>query len=357
MWTRWWCYELETTYGRFTIVGTHLLKTRVAELSALRRMEAFKRSKAFGDSAKRAIIAPIQGAKALIKNPVGTVRSTVRGFGDFFGNVGHSLFGGPSEQEEGTVKRLLGFDAMKRKLAYEFGVDPYTVFPPVKERLDEIAWSSVAGGLAIKVALAAVPGPAGGIVRVSGAANNMSKLVRDNPPSKLKKINAARLGRMGVHRSLAEVFLEHPKLSPSHKTHIVGYLERLGTIADRSIFIQRATLDQDEAVATFRQRQAEMMAGYHAKVAPVARILKLGQAPFLQRGDGVIVGLFPVDYVAWTEGIGTAVGAALQAIAQRKDIIGGELWFEGALSPLARRNFEAQNWVVHDQVAVRLGLE
>ncbi len=350
-------YEVNTTHGKVTVVGTHLLRMRLSEVEALQRMEEFKRSKAFGDSFKRAVKAPIQGAKALLTEPVETVSNTVKGVGTFFRNVGHSLFGGPSEHEEGTVKRVLGFDTLKRKFAYEFGVDPYTSYPPVRQRLDEITWSALAGGLAVKVALSAVPGPAGGAVRAPAASRNLSQLVRDKTPAELKKVNAGRLTRMGVHASLAEVFLEHPKLSPTRKTHIVGALQRMTGVADRAVFIQRATLDQDEFMALFRQRQAELMAGYHNKVGRVARMVKLGQAPFLQRPDGVIVGLFPVDHISWTEQVAVAVGAALDAIGNRPEITGGELWFEGTLSPLARRSFEAQKWVVHEKVATRLDLD
>jgi hypothetical protein len=36
---------------------------------------------------------------------------------------------------------------------------------------------------------------------------------------------------------------------------------------------------------------------------------------------------------------------------------GGVLWLEGTLSPLARRSFEAQKWVVHEKIATRLDLD
>ena len=60
--------------------------------------------------------------------------------------------------------------------------------------------------------------------------------------------------------------------------------------------------------------------------------------------------------ISWTEQVAVAVGAALDAIGKRPEITGGELWFEGTLSPLARRSFEAQKWAVHEKVATRLDL-
>ncbi len=100
-----------------------------------------------------------------------------------------------------------------------------------------------------------------------------------------------------------------------------------------------------------------MMAGYHNNFAAAVRLIKFGRAPFLQRQDGMVIGLFPVDHIAWTEGIARDTGGVLDAIAKRSDVTGGELWFEGSVSQLARRVFEAQNWVVRENVGPRLKLK
>lgn len=350
-------YELLTTQGAYNVVGTRLLEVRLRELDAWQRMESFKRSKAFGDSFVNAVKAPLQGAKSLITSPIETTKGAVKGVGSLFSNVGHALFGGASEYESGAVKRSLGFDSMKRKFAFEFGVDPYTSFPPVRERLDEIAWSATAAGLTVRVATAAIPGPAKTAVKLPAFARGMNLLLRDKTPAELKALNGEKLATMNVHESLAEVFLEHPKYSPSHKTYVVGALERLSNVSDRAVFIQRATLDQDEFIVFFRQQQALMMAGYHENVAKVAKIVKLGQVPFMMRPDGVLIGVFPVDHLAWTQEIASADNAALQAIAKRKDVTGGELWFEGSVSDLARERLEAQNWVVRANAGPELKLK
>ena len=38
----------------------------------------------------------------------------------------------------------------------------------------------------------------------------------------------------------------------------------------------------------------------HHNVAPIVRIVEVNGTPFVQRKDGVVVGLFPLDYIAWT---------------------------------------------------------
>jgi hypothetical protein len=46
---------------------------------------------------------------------------------------------------------------------------------------------------------------------------------------------------------------------------------------------------------------AQMMAGYHENVAPVARILNIDGVLTVQTKDGALVLLAPVDYVIWTK--------------------------------------------------------
>jgi hypothetical protein len=347
-------YELTTRQGTYAVIGTQLLKTRLEELRALQQMEKFKASKAYRDTFGKAVTAPIKGAADLVTSPIQTTKGAARGVGSFIGNIGHSLFGGASEYESGAFKRALGFDTMKRKFAYEFGVDPYTSFPPVKDRLNEIAWSATAGGLTVKLATAAIPSPAKVAVTVPSFTRGMNQLLRDKTPAELKKINDRKLARMNVHKSLAEVFLEHPKYSPSHKTYIVGALELMDGVQGRSTFIQRATLDQDEYLVFFRQRQAMLLAGYHQNVAKATKLLKLGNTPFLMRNDGKIIGVIPIDHLAWTSEIQNAVTVALHGISKRKDISGGELWFEGTVSPMARKRLEAQNWIVREKAIAQL---
>lgn len=349
-------YSVAVDGKSYAVAGDASMRVRLRELAALHRMEQISRTSVYKEAVKKGAMGPLRTAKGLITSPVETVKGIGSGFATFFKGVGHSMFGGASEQEEGVLKTALGFAAAKRKFAYKFGIDPYTSFPPVKARLNEISWAGVAGGLTVSAAFNAIPGPAGGVLSGTKAGDAMNRLIRDRTPAELKKVNAAKLRLMGVHDYVAELFLEHPKFSPTQKTHLIEALALVGA-GGRQGFIQRAVLVQDETMAFFMRRWAEMIFAYHRRVSRVARIVRLGRAPFVQRPDGVLVGLFPIDHLAWTDAIARRHASNLKSIGGIPGVTGGEIWISGTISPKARQELESENWVVKDRVGKILGLE
>ena len=99
-----------------------------------------------------------------------------------------------------------------------------------------------------------------------------------------------------------------------------------------------------------------MMASYHINVSSVERIVRVGNAPFLQQRDGKIVGVFPVDYLAWTAAISNRHATNMNGIANVPGVTSGEIWVEGSISQNARQALESQNWIVKENVAGILGL-
>jgi hypothetical protein len=345
-----------TVEGRsYRVAGNAMMRERLRELRALQQMEAMKRTDVYKKALKKSALGPLSTAKNMITSPVSTIKGIGSGIGSMFGSVSHSLFGGASDQEEGVLKTALGFAAAKRKFAHRFGIDPYTSFPPIKERLDELAWSGVAGGLTVSVGFAAIPGVGGTVVSTTKTSDTMNRVIRDNTPAELKKIDGRNLRAMGVHKSVAAIFLEHPKYSPSERTKLV---HALGSIAatGREDFIQRASLAPNETMAIFLRRWAEMIAAYNRRIKPVQRIVRIGKAPFAQRADGVLVGLFPIDYLAWTSSIAQRHATNMKSLSGVSHVKGGEIWLKGTISPKAKQALKAQNWVVKENTGAILGL-
>ena len=73
-----------------------------------------------------------------------------------------------------------------------------------------MARSSVVGGLAPKVAFSLIKKPVGTVLKVTGTADTMRKLVRDKSPAELSEINAEKLKAMGVEDSIVKDFLKNP---------------------------------------------------------------------------------------------------------------------------------------------------
>src|SRR5262249_14864169 len=186
----------------------------------------------------KAAMSPLRFTKDLITEPGDTVTNTAEGVGQFFGNIGHSLFGNPSTQEEGTAKAVLGVGVAKRKFAENFAVDPYSSNEPMQKRLGELAWATTAGSMTVGAAFGAIGGPASGALRGTKFAGGVGGLIYDKSPDQLKEINQGKLAGMGMSKELIAAFLDHPQYSPTRKTVIVATIERMNAVGNRRLLLQ-----------------------------------------------------------------------------------------------------------------------
>jgi hypothetical protein len=162
---------------------------------------------------------------------------------------------------------------------------------------------------------------------------------------------------MGMPRELITAFLDHPKYSPTRETVIVAAIERMGSIGNRRLLLQGAVTATTESDTFLWQRQVELIAGYHAKVGPVVRLVRLGVRPAMVTQTGTLILAVPNDYFAWTEEIdreveeaGGSIDKSLAGIKRK------EAWFSGQVSPFARAKLEARGWIVKDSSAAKLAL-
>ncbi len=346
-------YTLNSKFGSIEVQGTELLYRRVHEINALAEMDKVRQSDAFVEALGKAAISPVKGAVGVVTDPVNTVTGVVQGTGKFFDSLGHSLFGSPSEQESGPVSTLIGYDAQKRKIAFEYGVDPYSYNQLLQERLVELARASTAGGLAVKVGFAFIPGPGKWAVKGTSLTSQLNQLVRDKTPAELKSINRKKLEAMGVAPALADPFLDHPKFSPSMTTHLVGALEQMKGVQNRDLYIARAVLAQNEFLAYALQERAKMHAAYHTRVKPIARFVAANNRPFAQSTDGRLLVIGPVDYLTWDQ-TSTPIVNTIMGQQQSLNITGYELWVTGTVSPLVRRNLESRGWQIYTKAGEKL---
>ena len=99
----------------------------------------------------------------------------------------------------GAMQSALGQASSKREFAYEFGVDPYSPYPPLQKILDFNCLDSDRGSLTVKAAFSEqFPGERQPSVSLTGITDSLRSLVRDKTPTELQAINAQRLSAMGV---------------------------------------------------------------------------------------------------------------------------------------------------------------
>jgi hypothetical protein len=343
-------YRLTTDYGPLKVEGTSLLMERTNELKALSHMEEVEQTDTFAEALKKGATAPVRTAKGLVTHPVDTVSGIASGVGNWFEDIGNAITSDDPHQE-GALSAAIGYAAAKRKFAYEYGINPYTRYEPVQDKLNKMARAAVVGGLTPKVAFALIKKPVGTVLKVTATADTMRQLVRDKSPAEMDEINAEKLKAMGVEDSLAKDFLKNPHFDPQEETLLVGELEAMKNVKDRKNFIKMAAVAHDYRIARYLRERAQMTAIYHKKIAPVERIIAVQGVPLLQRKDGVIVVLAPLDHVAWTKRLWLKQSKGSETFNVLPGFSGKEVWITGAFDPVARKALEIQGWKVKEDFA------
>ena len=343
-------YRIDSRFGSFTAVSTAMLRVRIQEINALAVMERLKGTKEFGDAVKEAATDTMVAAKNMVFQPVKTLGEAATGVGLLFRRAGDSLFGAKrSDAEDSRFKNLIGFSNYKREYAYELGVDVYSRNEVLQDRLNDIAWTGFAGGLTVSAAMAAVPGGAGIAMTAIGTTRLTTAIFKTTPPQDLRRMNTEKLRAMGIDPHTVDMFISDSVFTPREQTLLVSALDEMKGVADRERFVQMAALTHNPDVAFFRQRQAEMYAGYHRGINPIAKFIGVGPVPGAQSTNGALVFNIPVDYVAWTQEIARVVTTADGLANQLPGIREKQLWVTGMLSPRARAEMRRLNWQVYER--------
>jgi len=346
-------YKLDTAYGPVVVESTVLLLKRIHELMALHKMEQLQETDIFKKAAQGAATGPLSTAESLVKDPVGTAESVGSGIGSFFGRVSSSVTSNDPNQPD-AMKSALGQAANKREFAYQFGVDPYSPYPPLQKTLDSIAWTATGGSLTVKAAFSAIPGGAGAVVSMTGTADSLRTLIRDKTPAELQKINGQRLSDMGIPASLAKVFLNNFAYDPQEKTLLIGELANLKSVQNRAVFIVAACSAQQESMAVYMRVMAQLITIYNKKEKSAERFVEADGLPFIQKRDGTIVGIFPVDRLFWTQKFAQKEKAVSEALRKIPRVHKKELWIAGAVDQRARKALEGRGWKIEERFGEKL---
>ena len=271
----------------------------------------------------------VVSAKNLITKPVDTLSGAVSGLGVAFRRASDSLTGPKrSDSEESRVKDLIGFSKTKRDYAYQFGVDVYSDNRVLQDALDEISWAGYGGSMTLSAALAAVPGGAGIVVSVVTTNRLLNDLFRTTAPVDLRRMNGETLNGMEVNSEIADSYLNNAVFSPREQTLLVYALDEMKGVGSRAAFVRFAVATPNANIAFFRERQAEMYAGYHKAVAPISSFASLGELAAARTGSGGLVFCAPLDYGVWTEPMAKFITAANKVMTkqdQGKAIVGHRL--------------------------------
>ena len=246
-------YDLDTKYGALKVESTCLLRKRVNELTAITQIEGIKKSDIYLNALRQTAAVPVQTAKKLVTDPIGTTKQITSGISHFFTSVS-STVSNRSDSPENAMNSALGQSSYKRQFAYQFGVDPYSTYEPLQKALGDISWAAAAGGLTVKAAMMAIPGAAGAVVSATGTADTLQSLLRDKTAPELIQINQDRLHELAVPETTIQVFMHNPSYDLQEQTLLVAALTAMTNVADRRSFMETAAVANAESTGMFMRR-------------------------------------------------------------------------------------------------------
>jgi hypothetical protein len=200
-------FDVDAPYGRFAFDGVEFTKLRLHELDAVAAIEKMSQSEAFGQAFGRAALGPIKFGADLITKPVHTVERSLSGIGNMFDRIGAGLSNTRADRDN-MVESLLGVSDTQRELAVSLDVDPYTDFPPLAQRLKEMANIMAGGGLPVRAGLSFIPGGIGIAVSSVATVSSAKDTLRDKTAAQVIAEARATLVSLGVSDESASRLVE-----------------------------------------------------------------------------------------------------------------------------------------------------
>lgn len=344
-------FFLHSQFGDMQATSTALLMTRIDEINAMVKMQQIHTGNEFGKGLVQGGKSVVDGAKNLVTDPLDTIGSAVSGVGKLFSRANEKMTGNSaSKYEEDTLSNVTGFARTKREYAKAFGVDPYSTNPIFQKALDDVARAGYAGGITAMALKAMIPGGIGLAVSSVSGVNWFNQFDIAQPPTELHRQNREKLQGMGMSSELVSLFLEDDEYTPTQQTLLVLALAKMPDVGGRDAVIRLSARANSQGQTLFRQRSAQMFAGYHRGVARLERFEALEKHFYARTSAGKLVLCFPVDYMVW----GERLARAAQAFTAKAGGAPIEMWISGQLTPKARKGFQDLKWQIHERAGKQL---
>jgi hypothetical protein len=347
-------FTLRSDLGTFTVPGQELLKVRIAELAAIKHLNAQSKTDVFLKAAGNAAARPVEAAAHIVSDPVGTAKAIPGGISRFMGRVAagaETVAKGVTDSTKSTDEKAketaqrvgdvtitaLGFEQVRRQLAKGLGIDPYTTNPVLAEKLTDTAWVAFSGRLGVNVLTTAfVPGSTA-ITLTSFT----SDLVYDTPKADLLVMNKEKMISMGASEAQTQALLGNRWFSLSVLTVLVTELESLGDVAGRPEVIALAATARNEEEARFLASSVHLLARLNVSGVAIGKV-RARQTVIGVSNAGHLIVPAPTDYISWTEQVGSFAERADLKTAHRS------IWLTGGISGAAHKGFTRSGWTIHE---------
>lgn len=344
-------FEIISTFGRFEAHSQAMVRKRINEIKAISILREITKTDPYSDALKKADKSPYRGVKDLILHSPDTVTGLPESGREFLSQSGRLKTGDDKIPSKVLDNMLIDFGKLKRGYARMLSLDPYSKNRELQRELNRISWAAFAGETGLSLLTDPIQATQGMVFIHTPFFNEIAKIVYDNTPEDLQRINRKKLKEMGVEDSLTDKFLTHPKYSPTSRTIIVHALAEMDGVKSRDQFISQAILVDEEEIAFIQQLNAEMMMLYHKNIKPLLELIPVRSFVVGYTVDQNMVATFALDLVYWTEKSDRFVSEVL-ALMKSPDYPAKQFIFRisGKFSDRARRVLTDNGIVLEENI-------
>ena len=343
-------YTVDSEFGKFRATGDYALQKLLNEIQVIAALKEISRTEAFGKSIVHAAKSPLRFGEGLITDPVDTVTGIPRGLFSIFENVGEAATSEQDPSEDSRAKQALLVSSWKRDYCSKYNCDVYSSNSVLQEELNRIAWAAAIGGLTVSGATTVASGGAVMVFSTVRLGDQLNEALRAEPPSRLRIINEEKLEAMQVPQDLIAKFLDHPAFTPRHDTLIVAALSNLQGVRGREKYIELCLRAQDEIGANYFQNIAEIMVGYHTKVAPLTEIVPLLGISAVTASNGRTLVPVAWDFGVYEKAVAQRMDYAAHEFGQRGLSTKFDVWTTGRVSAKLKAEAAKRGFTVVENI-------
>ena len=349
-------FVVDSDHGQFSAQGLAMLRRLVREINAVETMRSVSGTEAFQKALKETATIPFAEVKELLLNPVDTVTGVPKGITTTVQSTAMSVTKGRSNYEDRYFEAFFTISKYKRRYASELGIDVYSSNPTVQQELNRLGWAGAFGNWTPNTLLLPVTGPGKLAYSAFGWTKTFNRLVTEQAPDSLRKINDEALKTMGVSQDLRDKFLDHSFYSPRHQTITVNSLISMKNAKGRERFIQEAINAESEIDALTFQQIAELLAGFDRLETPIVEIVVHKRIPVGLGQNGTFMIGLPIDTGQWIPFTEFFFSDLDSTLANKNEVKKKLLWVTGELTPRMKRHLKIQGFMYAEHVGQLVGM-
>jgi len=226
-------------------------------------------------------------------------------------------------------------------------VDPDTDFPPLAQRLKEMAGAMAGGGLPIRAGLSLVPGGIGIAVSSVATVSEAKDTLRSKTAAQVIAETRGILLALGVPDETTSRLVENRNYTPADLLIMALALKRLNA-QNTAAFVERAAEVGSRNVAFYNRRRAQLLAARSSELGGVVAFVNVAGQPINVARNGSVIAAFVVDDISWTDIQQRTFITATAEIQRSKPGAVPVLATTGEVTPMATGEITRRGWkIVH----------